>query len=296
MSYIGTIVKKIYGEEIGSTVTANRARIPGLLINKGRLTFKEKLIRSLKNFFSNRRKLKWVIVIAAVLVLLGLLVESIFQYNRFSAWTTIINAKRANIDREMQRRANLMPNLVKVVNEYVVYEQRMFKYITDSGTYQLATSLQNSTLDLTNPLEKTLSRMLATVLHWPELKGTHSVQDLIKEAANTENRIADAKAEYNKACEVYNQYRTTFPGNIFGFIFGFKTVPYIGVGKEIMEVPDLNLRIPGTIIMPESGDVNSSASDPVSQMKADFLKKQFGSSYEAGSEPSKSGKPEGVKK
>ncbi len=288
MSRIGTIVKKVYASEFGNTAGASG-------ISNGK-TVKEKLIRFQKKLFSNRRKLKWVITIVIVLVVLGLIAETIFQYNRFSAWRTIVAAKRAGVERELQRRANLMPNLVKVVNEYVVYEQRMFKYITDSGTYQLATSLTGSTLDLTNPLEKTLSRMLATVLHWPELKGTHSVQDLIKEAANTEDRIAEAKAEYNKACETYNQYRSIFPGNLFGFILGFDFVPYIGVGKETMDVPDLNLKIPGTIIMPESGDVNSSASDPISQMKADFLKKQFGPSYEAGGELNKPGKTEGEKK
>ena len=91
-------------------------------------------------------------------------------------------------------------------------------------------------------LEKTLSRLIALAEEYPDLKATQSIQDLIKEAANTENRIADAKEEYNKAAEVYNQYRSIFPGNMFAFIYRFEALPYIGL-KEELRVPLIDLKM-----------------------------------------------------
>ncbi|MHC4655788.1 MAG: LemA family protein, partial [Planctomycetota bacterium] len=91
-------------------------------------------------------------------------------------------------------------------------------------------------------LEKTLSRLVALAEEYPDLKATQSIQDLIKEASNTEDRIADAKKEYNKECEVYNQYLSVFPGNVFAFVYRFKTLPYIGL-EEDLKVPVIDLKM-----------------------------------------------------
>lgn len=238
---------------------------------------KEFFAESLKEFFNNRQKMKRVVAAVIAIIVLGITAETVFQYNRFSVCRTIVNARRADIDQEMQRRTNLMPNLRKVVNKYVIHEQRVFRYLTDTTSLGFAASMQGSTFDLANPFEKTLSRMLFAWLMWPKLKATQSVQDLVREAASTEDRIAEAKMEYNKACQVYNQYRLTFPGNFFGFIFGFDFVPYLGAGEEIMGVPSLQLRVPVIISRPNGKieDVDVAATDPISWLKAEFLKNQI---------------------
>jgi hypothetical protein len=79
---------------------------------------------------------------------------------------------------------------------------------------------------------------------------------LIKEASNTEDRIADAKKEYNKECEVYNQYLSVFPGNVFAFIYRFKPLPYIGLEEEL-KVPVIDLVITETEAVLEEGLVVS---------------------------------------
>jgi LemA protein len=87
---------------------------------------------------------------------------------------------------------------------------------------------------------------------YPDLKATLSIQDLIKEASNTEDRIAEAKKEYNKECEVYNQYLSVFPGNVFAFVYRFKPLPYIGM-EEDLKVPliDLKMREPEAVTQEE---------------------------------------------
>jgi hypothetical protein len=63
------------------------------------------------------------------------------------------------------------------------------------------------------------------------------------EASNTEDRVADAKREYNKACEIYNQFISVFPGNVFAFIYRFKFVDYIGLKEEEIDIPVIDLNI-----------------------------------------------------
>jgi LemA protein len=207
----------------------------------------------MKPFKGARRHITAVVIILVVLA--GLLAEGVFLYNRFYRQLTVVNAKRAAINREFKRRANLMPNLVKVVSQYVVYEEDIAEYIADTGFYKFVSNLPNQQgkmLDMTNPhvdllsemlFGRQLSLMLFDEICYLNLKGTESVQNLMKEAANTENRVVEAKKEYNKACQVYNQYRLTLPGRLFGFIFGFNCVPYLGAEKETLEVPDIDLDI-----------------------------------------------------
>jgi len=87
-----------------------------------------------------------------------------------------------------------------------------------------------------------LPRLIALAEEYPDLKASGAMQDLIAEASNTEDRIADAKKDYNKQAEVYNQYRTIVPGNLFALIFGFEAVPYIGLDEQV-KVPAIELKV-----------------------------------------------------
>ena len=136
-----------------------------------------------------------------------------------------------------------MPNLVSVISEYTAYERGVFKHVSDAReTLNAMRSSGISGSKAGGVLEKALSGLVALAEDYPNLKATQSIQDVIKEAANTENRIADAKIKYNKACEIYNQYRTTFPGNVFAFVYRFRPFAYIGLEEEV-KVPLIDLKI-----------------------------------------------------
>lgn len=241
MSRIGAIVRRLYGEELKPD--ANNKKVAGTINERPR--DKRRKLTAFKNALSNRRTVVWVIRIAVVLVALFIVAEGVSQFNRLTSWHVVVAARRADLERELQRRENLIPNLVFVVSKYAAYEQGVFKYVSDAReALKTIRSPETSGTQANSMLEKTLSRLVALAEQYPDLKATQSIQDLIAEAANTENRIADAKEKYNKACEIYSQYRTIFPGNVFAFIYRFKPLPYVGL-EEDLKVPVIDLDIIG---------------------------------------------------
>jgi LemA protein len=199
-------------------------------------------LTSFKESLTKRKTVVWMIRILAVLLFLFIIAESIFQYNRFASYETKVNARKADVEREFQRRENLIPNLVFAVSRYGTYEQGIFKDVADARS-QLMT-IKNSEMSqgqISNILEKALSRLVAWAEQYPDLKATQSVQDLIKEVSNTEDRIADAKKIYNETCEIYNQYGSVFPGNVFAFIYRYKPLPYMGIEDVNVPLVDLDM-------------------------------------------------------
>lgn len=243
MSRIGAIVRKLYGEEV-KPVTNNIGAAMNAKTNR-----KKRRFENFKNALGSRRTVVWIIRIVIVLVVLFIVAESIFQFNRFASWQTKVMARMADIEREFQRRENLIPNLVYAVSRYGMYEQGVFKYVSDAReALKTVRSSETSGTQTSSLLEKTLSRLVALAEEYPDLKATQSVQDLIKEAANTEDRIAEAKGKYNETCEIYNQYLSIFPGNIFGFIYRYKSLPYMGLEDVNVPVIDLDMTEPETVV------------------------------------------------
>jgi len=243
MSRIGAIVRRLYGEEV-KPVTNNIGTAMNAKMNR-----KKRRFENFKNALGRRQTLSWIIRVVVVLFILFIAVESIFQYNRFAAWQTKVMARRADVDREYQRRQNLIPNLVYAVSRYGAYEQGVFKHV--SAVRAELMKIQNpetSQNQISNVLEKALSRLIAWAEEYPDLKATQSVQDLISQAANTEDRIADAKKEYNEDCEIYNQYLSIFPGNVFAFIYRYKRLPYMGLEDVNVPVIDLDMTEPETVV------------------------------------------------
>jgi len=239
MNRIGALIRNLYAEELkpaaGRTFETGEARQGG----------KKKKLKTFKTALSERRTIRWIKRIVAVLVVLFVIAESIFQWNRLSAAETAVVARRAGIGRELQRRENLIPNLVYAVSKYAAYEQGVFKYVSDAReALKMIRSSQTPRAQVSSILEKSLSGLVALAEKYPDLKATQSIQDLIKEAANTEDRIAEAKKEYNAANETYNQYRSVFPGTVYKFIYRFKDYPYVGQ-EEDMKVPVINLNMTG---------------------------------------------------
>jgi LemA protein len=243
MSRIGAIVRKLYGEEV-KPVTNNIGAAMNAKTNR-----KKRRFENFKNALGSRRTVVWIIRIVIVLVVLFIVAESIFQFNRFASWQTKVMARRADVEREFQRRENLIPNLVYAVSRYGMYEQGVFKYVSDAReALKTVRSSETSGTQVGSLLEKTLSRLVALAEEYPDLKATQSVQDLISEASNTEDRIAEAKKEYNKDCEIYNQYLSIFPGNIFGFLYRYKSLPYMGLEDVNVPVIDLDMTEPETVV------------------------------------------------
>ena len=235
MNRLAAIVRRLYGDELRTAATkvAERANEGG-----GRIRRK---LRALKDALGKRRTVIWIMRIIVILFVLFVLAEGVFQYNRLATSSTTVAARRADIDREYKRRANLIPNVFLMVGRYAVYEQGVFKYVSDARAE--LNSIQNSNKtpgQINSILEKAMSGLIALAEEYPDLKATQSFEALINEVSDTEDRIAKAKQEYNAASERYNQYQTTFPGNVFSFIYRFKPAAYIGLEEELT-VPEFDL-------------------------------------------------------
>jgi LemA protein len=241
MSRIGAIVTRLYSADIRPSVNVNKAEA----VMNARPTRKEGKLAAFKKALGGRRTVVWAIRIVVVLVVLFLITACIVQFNRFARWHTMVEARWAGVDRELQRRENLIPNLVSAVGRYAAYEQGVFKYVSEVRSELKKIKSSGGLPDQINSmLEKTLSGLVALAEAYPDLKATNSVEDLIKEAANTEDRIADAKKEYNKACESYNRCLIVIPGKLLSNIYGFKASSYIGLGEDV-EVPVMDLDMTG---------------------------------------------------
>lgn len=221
----------------------------------------DKMRRKAKDFaraIGERPKTLLILIILAVLFILFILAEGVFQYNRFQTWDTTVQARAADVDRELKRRENLIPGVVALAGRYAAYERGMFQYVSDArAVLQSLKESQAPGTQMSSLLEKTLSKLVALAEAYPDLKATQPVQDLISKLSETEDRVADAKKDYNAAAEQYNQYVTVFPGNMFAFIYRFKVAKYMSI-EENLEVPDIYLDVtrPGPIAETEANDLD----------------------------------------
>lgn len=185
---------------------------------------------------------RFMVIIGFSLVVWAL----IHTYNQFAHYRTKAKTLLADVGKELKRRDNLIPNLIAVVREYTIHESDSFKYVSDAreklvSVKNLAEEAKSSGFGL----DKAMSKLFALFEQYPDLKATQAVQDLLKELAATENRIAEAKHNYNENNGDYNQLTTAFPGTILYRIYGFpKFLPYISTEDDSLVTPEVEtLRI-----------------------------------------------------
>ncbi|MBF0544491.1 MAG: LemA family protein [Candidatus Riflebacteria bacterium] len=192
-----------------------------------------------KIFFEEHGKL--VLAIGTVLFGLAFFVEGVFHYNRLSSWATVVAHYKGNTEKELQRRNNLINQIFRLFNKYSVFEEKMFKSTSNSREWLNKTELSQGLKSVgKDEFNKTLTSLAALAEQYPELKATNLVQDLMTEFTISENRIAGAKEKFNSSVGAYNQCRTTFPGNLYGLILGFKVQEYMGSEDELIKVPQIN--------------------------------------------------------
>lgn len=247
MSRLGAIIRKVHGDKVKSSTDEVVATVDRNLSRRtnGHRNGNGKWKQTVHDVMANRRVRHIALVVLLGLVVLFFLAESVFQYNLLTSWEVVADARRADLDQELRRRKNLIPNIVRAVKQYAVHEQVMFKYVCDArDMFEALRAFSAAKAGAGDAdMAKTLAGLVALAEQYPDLKATQTVQDLIREAAETENRIAAAKKDFNKAAETYNQYCTVFPGNIFAALYGFKLRDYMGM-EEALSVPQISMNVP----------------------------------------------------
>ncbi|NMB16168.1 MAG: LemA family protein [Firmicutes bacterium] len=175
----------------------------------------------------------WIIVG----VILVLLVAVMSQYNNLITLETNVDAKWAQVENQLQRRADLIPNLVNTVKGYASHEERVFSEIAAARSRLLAAGDPSERMEANNSLDSALGRLLAIAESYPELKADASFVRLQDELAGTENRIAVERMRYNESVENWNRTVRRFPTMIVAGLFGKQARPYFEAAESAKEVP-----------------------------------------------------------
>jgi len=178
-----------------------------------------------------------VVVLVVILVAAGSMVST---YNRLVALSEDINGKWAQVENQLQRRYDLIPNLVNTVKGYASHEEKVFTEIAEARA-KLAgggTALsQEERIAAANRLEGALARLLVVVEQYPQLKADQQFTRLMDELAGTENRLAVERMRYNDAVKEYNQTIKKFPMVLLAGMFGFKEKPYFEIDQTAKVAP-----------------------------------------------------------
>ena len=163
------------------------------------------------------KRLLVVVVIAGAAV-----ASSGCSYNRFVSQEETIKTQWAQVENQLQRRNDLIPNLVETTKGFAQQERDVFQAIADSRAKLAGAQTTDQKIAAANEQSSALARLLVVVENYPTLKSDATFARLMDELAGTENRIAVERMRYNETVQAYNTARRQFPANITAAIFGFK--------------------------------------------------------------------------
>jgi LemA protein len=162
------------------------------------------------------------------------------SYNRFVGQEEAIKAQWAQVENQLQRRNDLVPNLVETVKGVAQQEQDVFGRIADSRAKLAGAQTPQETIQAANEQSAALARLLVVVENYPQLRSNDQFARLMDELSGTENRIAFERMRYNERVQEYNTARRRFPANITAGIFGFAEYPLFDAPKDAETVPKVD--------------------------------------------------------
>jgi LemA protein len=162
------------------------------------------------------------------------------SYNRFVSQEEAVKAQWAQVQNQLQRRNDLIPNLVETVKGYASHEQEVFQQIADSRSKLAGAQTPAETISAANQQSAALSRLLVIVENYPNLKANEQFNRLSDELSGTENRIAVERMRYNERVQEYNTSRRQFPGIITAKIFSFQDYPLFEAPESARQVPKVS--------------------------------------------------------
>ena len=187
---------------------------------------------------TRRTAARFVILALAALPLSGC------SYNRFVGMDQAVQSQWAQVQSQLQRRNDLIPNLVESVKGYAAHEEGVFKDIADSRSRLLAAKTPEETIQAANQQTSALGRLLAISENYPQLRANEQFNRLMDELSGTENRIAVERQRYNERIQEYNTATKQFPANLTAKVFGFKEHPFFQAPPEATQAPKVNFTKP----------------------------------------------------
>ena len=177
-------------------------------------------------------KIVWIVMILFVIVS-----SSVAQYNSLVDKNTKVEQYYSVIETTLQRRNDLIPNVVNSVKGYMVHEEKLLTEITNARKEIGKAEIENG-----SNLDNSIPKLIALAESNPELKANENVNALIIELEGTENRIMVARQDYIKAVSEYNTTVRKFPTSVFAKIFGFNEIQVFQASPESNTVPNVDLK------------------------------------------------------
>jgi len=183
--------------------------------------------------------LKITLIIVGILLIIGFgtFGWAIKEYNKVVAMDEDVAAKWAQVENQLKRRYDLIPNLVETVKGYAKHEKELFENIAEARTRYFQAKDVKDKISASNQLEGVLSRLLLLREAYPQLKANESFLKLQDSLEGTENRISVERKRYNETVRVLNTYRRTVFGRFFASIAGVSAAEYYEIPKGEAETP-----------------------------------------------------------
>jgi LemA protein len=181
----------------------------------------------------------WIVLGVIVLIVVASGGAVVSKWNQLVAMDTDIKAKWAQVDNQLQRRADLIPNLVETVKGFASQERTILGSIADARAKMAGATNVSDRITASNELSSALGRLLVVVENYPQLKSDQTFMRLMDELAGTENRLSVERKRYNDAVQVFNVTIRQFPGNLMASFLGFKEQPFFQPPPEARQVPQV---------------------------------------------------------
>ncbi|MFT8446461.1 MAG: LemA family protein [Liquorilactobacillus nagelii] len=180
----------------------------------------------------------WIII----LIIAVIVVAYIAIYNGLQKAKVYTDESWSQIDVQLKRRNDLIPNLVETTKGYVKHERETFAQVVElrNQLISVPTDQQQKKMELSNQLSESLKSIFALAESYPDLKANQEFTKLMEELANTENKIAYSRQLFNSSAAAYNQKLLTFPSNMIAKIHGMTKVAYLEVPTEEKNAPKVS--------------------------------------------------------
>lgn len=183
-----------------------------------------------------KKPVLWVILAIIAIVL----ISGVSMYNGLVSDNEKIDSMWSQVENQLQRRADLVPNLVATTKGYAAQEKEIFTQVAEARSKLAGAGTVGEKAQADAELTSALSRLLVVVERYPELKSDANFRQLADELAGTENRLAVARKDYNEAVRSFNTRVKRFPTNMMAGMAGFETREYFEAGEGARDVPEVS--------------------------------------------------------